>query len=417
MPYSKLSEARIKKLDGVALTLEQANKLAEMADAIGGDFGWPTAIKNFKKSHTIKDGAWVSKKAEEKEYSLLAAFLKEDGRYQLVGISTAAIRDREGETFTTQAIDYDIAKSKETNEYPEFRMFHTKGFGIGRVESMRRVGIFAVDSGTSYDDPFSLACCAAIAKDTTGKWRMSRGFYLLEASGGCPRCGEGLVIRSKHMVAGFKCPTCQSTHLYDKGVLKEMHFLKTRTFDDTITDIPCVPFTGVAAFKTSNMEDILMNMKQLKEKLVAAGVEPALVDERLASVTEKQLESLGDDIPEATLLKELQIEKEDDGGGDDAQLFVLDPNVLKDFGSIVEAAVSKVVATEVKKAIDSLEIELAIPEMKELSELAPLGESLEAIKKELGELKELVGNLTVKDDQRLKEMLGAAPRAAKYRIM
>ena len=49
MPYSKLSEANVKKLDGVALSLAQANKIAKMADAIGGEYAWPTAIKNFKR--------------------------------------------------------------------------------------------------------------------------------------------------------------------------------------------------------------------------------------------------------------------------------------------------------------------------------------------------------------------------------
>lgn len=150
-----------------------------------------------------------------------------------------------------------------------------------------------------------------------------------------------------------------------------------------------------------------MNKKQLKEKLELAGVDSKLIDERLAAVTEKQLESIGDEIPEATLLKELKLEAAADDS--DVQTFVLDEAVLKDFGKIVKA--------EVKEAIDNLEIELAVPEMKELSELGPIGARLDGIEASITELKELVTVLAQSDDKRLKEMLNDAPRSSKFRIM
>ncbi len=69
-PYSKISDApeNMKKLDGVALTLEQINQIAEVADSIGSDKkknGWAIAKSQFKKSHFIKDDKWVKKEAKE----------------------------------------------------------------------------------------------------------------------------------------------------------------------------------------------------------------------------------------------------------------------------------------------------------------------------------------------------------------
>ena len=137
--------------------------------------------------------------------------------------------------------DYDINSTKNTGNYPEFRMFHKSYLAVGRVTKMRRAGIFAIDEGYAYDDPFSKEVCEKILSGNDGRWRMSRGFYVLEASGGCPECGEGLLVETKHMIAGFSCPTCKSVHPGYKGTLEDIKFHKTRTFDVTITDKPCVP--------------------------------------------------------------------------------------------------------------------------------------------------------------------------------
>lgn len=369
-----------------------------MADAIGGDYGWPTAISNFEKSHKIVDGAWVAKK---ENVSFTTALKETDGHYRLIGISTAALKDLDGETFTTKAIDYDIAQAKTTGNYPEFRMFHTDGLGIGRVDKMQRVGVFAVDSGHSYDDPFSLACCEAIAKDDSGKWRMSRGFYLLEASGGCPSCGEQLLLKQRHLVA-FKCPNCGSTRVYGKKGLADVRFLKTRTFDVTVTDHPCVPYTGVTAFKFSDdYMEVGMNKTKLKQKLLEAGVPEDVVDERLATVTEKQIENL-DDVPTATLLKEVGLEE--DASQDQEAI---------DYDQLIEG-MGELVEKKVKKALDELEIELAVPEFKEFEQLDGRLTGIETV---LKELKESIDALTASDEERLKGILKEAPRAAKYRVL
>jgi hypothetical protein len=49
------------------LSLSQINSIAKQADAIGGEYGWPTAIKHFKETHKVsEDGkSWVEKSKEE----------------------------------------------------------------------------------------------------------------------------------------------------------------------------------------------------------------------------------------------------------------------------------------------------------------------------------------------------------------
>ena len=416
MPYSSISDARIKELDDVRLSLDQINAIARMADAIGGDKGWPIAISNFKKSHVIKNDKWVETASKELQDIYIT---KEDGLYNIVGISTAAVKDRDEETFSVEAIDYDITQVKELGDYPEFRMFHKPYLAIGKVTDMRRAGIFAIDSGVSYDDPFSLSVCKMLEEDKTGKWRMSRGFVVLETSGGCPECSTELLLRTKHMLVGYKCPNCGTYQDQYKGVLKDLHFRKVRTFDVTVTDIPCLPYTGVTAYRDM-MEVPIMNKKQLREKLVEAGLEEEIIDERLKSLTDVQLKSM-DDIPFAHVLKEVLTDEDeeiiDEKDDDDEQLFVLDPEVLEDFAKISKEQIVPMVKEAVSELLDGLEIDIGDVnfgdtemEVKEIPELTQLSE-------EVAELKEMVQQLVQDDTERLKELYSDAPRGAKFRIM
>lgn len=331
---------------------------------------------------------------------------KEDDRYKIVGVSTAAVKDREGETFTTQAMDYDIAKAIELDDYPEFRLFHKQFLAVGKVTKMSRVGIFAIDEGYSYDDPFSKEVCDRLLSENDGRWRMSRGFYVVEATGGCPTCGEGLAIQTKHMVAGFACPSCKSIHLGYKGILKDIEFRKTRTFDVTITDIPCVSMTGVSAFK-NNEEVRLMTKKELREKLLDAGLSSEVVDERLKEVDENMLKEL-DALPQAKLLKELNLEER--GSNTSEELFVLDPEVLKDFAEVVKEIIEPLVSKAVSEALADIEIDLGDIEIKEF-------EGLEELKEQMAELTESVKVLAQTDEERLKEVLETTSRGGKLRIL
>jgi hypothetical protein len=290
-----------------------------------------------------------------------------DGRYMITTVSTAAVVDQEGEIFDVDAIDWDIKEAKRTGEYPEFRVFHKPYFGIGRVESMSRVGIFAVDRGHSYTDPFSLEVCEKMLANNDGRWRCSRGFALYEASGKCPVCDSPLILNKEHMEIGFRCPSCKSVHISYKGVLKELHFRKARTFDVTITDIPAVPYTGASAIRSDGVLEVKeMNKQQLREKLLKAGISEEVIDQRLNDISDSRLKEF-DDIPDAILMKEF----EDDGYREsDDELFVLDPDVLKEFASIARDIV--------REELDNMEIEVDATVMKE-DELFELKEKVDAI--------------------------------------
>lgn len=467
MPYSSLSEARIKKLDGVPLTLAQVNWIARVADGIPEgevESPWAVAISQFKKSYAKKDGRWVKRKkgtvakmrmkergqgqgvggarqgdagtdtcvcpscgataAHERGTPCLEIACpkcgakmqgadtatiekKEDGRYHIMTISTAAMKDYEGETFDIGCMDYDIQQAEKLDDYPEFRVLHKPYLGIGKVEKMRRVGIFAVDEGTSYDDSFSIeACEKMLADNEEGKWKVSRGFRVYEASGSCPNCGEGLVFNLKHMIAGFRCPSCREVYLGYKRVLKDVHFRKARTFDVTVTDIPAVPWTSAAAFRfpiSEEKESSFMTKDQLKEKLLDAGISEDAIDARLKNLDEKRLKEF-DDIPDAVLLKEFEKKKDKKkDSASDETVFVLDPDVLKEFSDIVEKAL--------KEALEGLTIEVPDMEM-ELKELP----AVDQLTQEIVELKGVIAKLLEEDEKRLKELLKDAPRAARLRI-
>jgi hypothetical protein len=406
MPYSKLADARIKELDGVPLTLSQVNAIAAMADAIGSDSnknGWAIAISNFKKTHSKSGGSWVESKKTEKDFSDVVVEKQENGRYKIIAISTVAIKDLENETFTTDAMDYEVKEVKQTGDYPEFRVFHKKYLGIGKVTKMSRVGIFAVDEGESYDDPFSLSVCEKmLSNNKDGKWKVSRGFVVLEASGACSDCGSILKVRTKHMAVGFQCPTCKSVHLNYKGTLDGLRFLKTKTFDITVTDVPAVPWTGVQAFPFSTRleQEVTMNKKQLKEKLIEAGLEEKEIDARLDDLTPEALKEF-DGIPVAEVLKEFskKSDKEEDTDGD---FFTLDPSVLKEFTNIVHE--------EVEKSLDGMEIDIEdSEEFKEYSET--LNTVVEQQKEILTMLKELQSVVVTKEKEDDEE----TPR--KFRIL
>lgn len=436
MPYRSLSEARIKKLDGAPLTLAQVNLIARIADGIPKDkvkSPWAVAISSFKKSHKIENGKWVKKKKKEevrsksmydvriednkvlitKDYGqtwytpdedkfegLLSVKELDDGRYEIIVVSTAALRDMEGETYSTECIDYDIKEAQRTGKYPEFRLWHKRSLGVGRVTDMKRVGIFAVDKGPSYDDLFSIHVCKDMLTNNDGTWKASRGFLTREISGSCPSCGESLIIRRKHLIAGFRCPVCNSVHMGYKGVLKDVRFRKARTFDVTITDNPAVPWTSAAAFK-QGIGGLQMTKKELKSKLLDAGIPEDVIDARLKDVTDAVLKEL-DDLPEAEVLKELDIEGED--GDDEGTTLYLDPETLKEFNETVKTVVKEEISNALADAeVQIPDVELDIPELKELIS-------------EVGKIKETLDDLVRSDEERLKEMMDVAPRAARFRL-
>ena len=431
MPWSTISAApaNIRKLNGVALTLAQVNSIARMADSIPEGEGkkpWAIAIAHFKKTHTVSGESWTGKgKAEAKELFIQA--LKEDllslndgdaativeknsrGTYNITTVSTAALEDREGETFTTKAMDYDIAEAQKNGDYPEFRVFHSKHLGIGKVHKMMRVGIFAIDSGESYDDPFSLAVCEKMLVNNDGRWRVSRGFKVHGLSGTCPECSSVLSISTKHMLGGFRCPGCDTVHLRFKGVLDGIQFTEARTFDVTVTDVPAVPYTGAFAWRKDDdgvNGDISMNKKELKERLLEAGVPEDAINERLKEVTDDQLAQLGD-IPMAEILKEFEDDPDPDPDPDPGE------GVVVEFDDML-SAFKEAVRSEIEEALNGFQVEIEGLELEELKQ-KPL--DLSEIKEQISDLTGKVDNLLEKEETRLKNILKETPRNGKVRIL
>jgi outer membrane biosynthesis protein TonB len=67
-PYEKISDIN-PALKGIRppISLSQANEIASQADAIGGEYGWPTAINSFKKRYHVENGHWIKNKSLKKE--------------------------------------------------------------------------------------------------------------------------------------------------------------------------------------------------------------------------------------------------------------------------------------------------------------------------------------------------------------
>ena len=394
----KLSIKDMQEIEGIPLSNSQANLVYDLAQQIGKeqDLDWQVAV--FKTINEIRGDAWVQKEIVDDNASFAYVEKKESGGYWITTVSTAALPDKDDETFTTEAMDEDIRIAKETDIYPEFRVFHTSKLGVGKVEKMRRVGIFLVDEGSSYEDPFSLAVCEKmLAGNKNGQWRVSRGFFAREVSGKCPNCSSGLIVRKEHLKIGFRCPSCKSVYETYKRILKDVRFEKVRTFDVTITDIPCVPWTSASAIKLNSVEDFSMTKKEMKKKLLEAGIPEEVVDERLKDMSDETLKEYKD-IPEA-VLKEMKdaADKQDDDDSEEG--FVLDDSVLKEIADKVEERVSTL--------LDGLTIEIA--ESKESEAITELKELVEA-------LSEKVDKLLETDGEKIRKEVQDQPRANKLRI-
>lgn len=162
-----------------------------------------------------------------------------------IAVSTVQMWDRQGEMFTTEAMDYDASRAHQTKEFPELRMFHVRGFKLGVCDSMQRINEYAVDQGYWHDTPFAQAVKEIVAKNK-GRWKISRGFYTVKASGLCPDCGAGLTVGPINYIVGVPCRVCKEWYAPSK--LKQLKHLETRTFDITLTDVPAVVQTAVAAY-------------------------------------------------------------------------------------------------------------------------------------------------------------------------
>lgn len=173
-----------------------------------------------------------------------------------IAVSTIEKVDREGEIFTKEAMDWDIARAKKTGNYPELRLFHVKGFKLGQCDDMARVGIYAMDQGYWLDTPFAQAVKDVITMDESReKNGVSRGFYSVKATGRCPECGGDLMVGLANYIFGVKCIKCTKHHEPSRLKTMGLRHLRAVTFDISITDVPAVPGTAVAAYTLTSSEE------------------------------------------------------------------------------------------------------------------------------------------------------------------
>jgi len=150
-----------------------------------------------------------------------------------------------------------------------------------------------------------------------------------------------------------------------------------------------------------------MDKKELRAKLLKAGLPEDAVDERLNTLTEAQLKEFSD-IPFAEVLKELGGSEEDD----DAQVLDLD-EVVKEF--LVG------VRTTVKELLDGFEVKVSDlgdleVDMKEVPDIIALKESVASLTEKVDDMTEAISKLAEKDEKRLKELVDDMPRGGKLRI-
>lgn len=132
MPWKSIKDAQDAgantSLDETPLTLYQINAIAAHADAIeesGSKYGWATAVKYFKDTHKIKDGAWVFKENVEK--NSINSFDAERVNLNMAREFLAQAGRDDIEPYERNGRIYFAAKSNsgelETEDFPDVRIF------------------------------------------------------------------------------------------------------------------------------------------------------------------------------------------------------------------------------------------------------------------------------------------------------
>ena len=172
-----------------------------------------------------------------------------------IAVSTVEMVDRQGEIFTTDAMDFDIARVQRLKEYPELRLYHVRGFKLGMCDYMSRVDRYAVDQGYWNNTPFAQAMKDLVAVND-GKWRVSRGFHPVKAAGQCHKCGADLTVGSWNFILGARCGACSAFYAKPR-MLKDLRHTQAVTFDISITDVPAVTATAVTAYTLQELDQTI----------------------------------------------------------------------------------------------------------------------------------------------------------------
>jgi hypothetical protein len=222
--YSSLEDApaNLKKMDGVALSLEQINSIVRQAEGIPEgevDNPWAVAKGNFKKTHVVKDGAWVKRKKKvekteagvtvshevsrstAKENTTVDPVLKALGdliedipgvpndipegvvwstvfkdatsdQWCWAGITSTAAWDLQEEYVSEGAMDWAIKFASVVGPGP-LRYRHIPGLDGGVCTKQVRVGGFLFERGTFDGTPIGQAMKELMSSDP--RWKLSPG--------------------------------------------------------------------------------------------------------------------------------------------------------------------------------------------------------------------------------------------------
>lgn len=254
--YSSLEDApaNLKKMDGVALTLEQINGIVKQAEGIPEgevESVWAVAKGNFKNTHVVEDGRWVKRKKKAKKavdpvlkalgdliedipdvpgdipegvvWSTVFKDAKSD-QWCWAGITSTAAWDLQEEFVSEDAMDWAIKFASVVGPGP-LRYRHIPGLDGGVCTKQVRVGGFLFERGTFDDTPIGQAMKELMSSDP--RWKLSPGMAF----------GAG--------------------DLTD-GVYKRMLI-----FERSMTQKPANPITSILAHDPGGMN---MSVKQLTEQ-------------------------------------------------------------------------------------------------------------------------------------------------------
>ena len=104
----------------------------------------------------------------------LRTYKDDKGRSRWASVSSAAYWDKQGELFTTKAMDWAIDFAKFIGNKGTLRYKHVPGLDGGECDTQIRVGDFLFESGFFYDTPIGLAMERKL-KEEPEKWQISLG--------------------------------------------------------------------------------------------------------------------------------------------------------------------------------------------------------------------------------------------------
>lgn len=217
----------LKKIDGVSLTLAQANQIAKVADAVSGaQEKWAVAISQFKKGHRKTDDGWVKREKELRNAFVTVFKDSASGKWRWAGITSVAVLDKHMEFMSQKAMDWAIAIGKVIGKGP-LRFRHVPGLDGGECDRQARVGDFLFESGFFYDTPVGQAMRVKMQEDPT--WQLSAGLLF-----------------------------------GPKDLLHDLFFKRAAIFERSMTKSPAVPVTAILSAGGNIMEVKELTEEQLK---------------------------------------------------------------------------------------------------------------------------------------------------------